>query len=134
PGSHAGDRCVPRHGRTQVGRRAAGGLRGPRGWPAVWRCFRCRRGIPDREEPTMTTPTGPAGLIPGPVVLTSVVPGYAVIPAPTPLTFLNYYDGKFLRASDLRQEQLGIQSMIQLSNQTAGAPGLAYGFDVTLGS
>jgi hypothetical protein len=82
----------------------------------------------------MTTPTGPAGLLPGPVVLTSVVPGYAVIPSPTPLTFLNYYDGKFLRASDLRQEQLGIQSMIQLSNQAAGAPGVAYGFDVTLGS
>jgi hypothetical protein len=27
-----------------------------------------------------------------------------------------------------------MQSMIQLSNQTAGAPGVAYGFDVTLGS
>ena len=82
----------------------------------------------------MSTPTSPTGLLSGPVVLTGVVPGYAVIPSPTPLTFLNYYDGKFLRASDLRQEQLATQSMIELSNQAAATPGVSYGFDVTLGS
>jgi hypothetical protein len=81
----------------------------------------------------MSTPTSPTGQS-GPVVLTGVVPGYAVIPSSTPLTFLNYYDGKFLQASDLRQEQLAVQSMIQLSNRAAAAPGPGYGFDVTLGS
>ena len=82
----------------------------------------------------MSTPPSPTGLFSGPVVLTGVVPGYAVIPLPTPLTFLNYYDGKFLQTSDLRQEQLATLSMIQLSNQAAGTPGPSYGFDVTLGS
>jgi hypothetical protein len=82
----------------------------------------------------MSTPTGPIGQLSGPVVLTGVVPGYAIIPSPTPLTFLNYYDGKFLQASDLRQEQLAMQSMIELSNQAAGTPGPSYGFDITLGS
>jgi hypothetical protein len=82
----------------------------------------------------MSTPTSPIGQLSGPVVLTGVMPGYAVIPSPTPLTFLNYYDGKFLRASDLRQEQLAMQNMIQLSNQAAGTPGPSYGFDLTLGS
>jgi len=82
----------------------------------------------------MSMQTGPIGQLPGPVILTDVVPGYAIIPSPTPLTFLNYYDGKFLRASDLRQEQLGMQNMIELSNQAAGTPGVTYGFDVTLGS
>jgi hypothetical protein len=82
----------------------------------------------------MSTPTSPIGQLSGPVVLTGVVPGYAVIPSPTPLTFLNYYDGKFLQASDLRQEQLAMQSMIELSNQAAGTPGPSYGFDITLGS
>jgi hypothetical protein len=81
----------------------------------------------------MSTPTSPIGQLSGPVVLTGVVPGYAVIPSPTPLTFLNYYDGKFLQASDLRQEQLAMQSMIELSNQAAGTPGPSYGFDITLG-
>jgi len=82
----------------------------------------------------MSTPTSPVGQFSGPVVLTGVVPGYAVIPSPTPLTFLNYYDGKFLQASDLRREQLAMQSMIELSNQAAGTPGPSYGFDITLGS
>jgi hypothetical protein len=82
----------------------------------------------------MSTPTTPIGQLSGPVVLTGVVPGYAVIPSPTPLTFLNYYDGKFLQASDLRQEQLAMQSMIELSSQAAGTPGPSYGFDLTLGS
>ncbi len=82
----------------------------------------------------MSTPTSPIGQFSGPVILTGVVPGYAVIPSPTPLTFLNYYDGKFLQASDLRQEQLAMQSMIELSSQAAGTPGPSYGFDITLGS
>jgi hypothetical protein len=78
--------------------------------------------------------SGPIGQLPSPVILTGQTPGYAIIPSPTPLTFLNYYDGKFLRASDLRQEQLGMQNMIELSNQAAGTPGAVYGFDVRPGS
>ncbi len=80
------------------------------------------------------TSTGSVAGLSGPVVLTGVVPGYAVIPATTPLTFLNYYDGKFLRASDLTQEQLALRSLVGLSNQAAATPGVTYGFDVAISS
>ncbi len=69
----------------------------------------------------------------GPVVLTGTAAGYAVVPVPTPLTFLNYYDGKFLRASDLDQEQLAQRALVRLSN-VAGGAGVVSGFDVSLGS
>ena len=41
----------------------------------------------------------------GPLVLVTSESGVTVIPQPTPLTRLNYFDGKFLRASDLKAEQ-----------------------------
>ena len=66
-------------------------------------------------------------------MLTGTVAGYAVVPVPTPLTFLNYYDGKFLRASDLDQEQLAQRALVRLSN-VAGGAGVVSGFDVSLGS
>ena len=69
----------------------------------------------------------------GPIVLPAATPGYTVIPAPTPLTFLNYYDGKFLRAADLRQEQQAQRALVELSNR-AGGFGVAYGLDVARGS
>ena len=69
----------------------------------------------------------------GPVVLTGTATGYAVVPVPTPLTFLNYYDGKFLRASDLDQEQLAQRALVRLSN-VAGGAGVVSGFDVSLGT
>lgn len=58
--------------------------------------------------------------------------GVVVIPAGTPLTRLNYFDGKFLRASDLKAEQEYLRQLVRQSNQ-AGGPGVAYGYDVTLG-
>ena len=58
--------------------------------------------------------------------------GVVVIPAGTPLTRLNYFDGKFLRASDLTAEQEYLRQLVWQSNQ-AGGPGVAYGYDVTLG-
>ncbi|HEX5081241.1 MAG TPA: hypothetical protein VFY40_04285 [Blastocatellia bacterium] len=58
--------------------------------------------------------------------------GVVVIPAGTPLTRLNYFDGKFLRASDLKTEQEYLRQLVRQSNQ-AGGPGVVHGYDVTLG-
>lgn len=59
--------------------------------------------------------------------------GFEEIPATTILTRLNYYDGKFLRADDLRLEQDYHRSVAELGAR-AGGSGLAYGFDVSLAS
>ena len=67
----------------------------------------------------------------GPLVLVTQQNGVTVIPQPTPLTRLNYFDGKFLRASDLSAEQLYLRRLVDLSNQ-AGAPGVAHGFNLSL--
>jgi hypothetical protein len=67
----------------------------------------------------------------GPFVLATRQSGITVIPAGTPLTRLNYFDGKFLRASDLQAEQDYIRRLVELSNQ-AGAHGVANGFSVSL--
>src|SRR5262249_16271859 len=56
--------------------------------------------------------------------------GINIIPASTPLTRLNYFDGKFLRASDLTAEQRYLRALVEQSN-CAGGHGLAYGFNVT---
>jgi hypothetical protein len=55
--------------------------------------------------------------------------GITLIPNPTGLTRLNYYDGKFLRADDLSAEQKYLRTLVQLSNR-AGGPGVVYGFDL----
>ena len=65
------------------------------------------------------------------LVLVSKQNGIVIIPAATPLTRLNYFDGKFLRASDLKAEQDYLRKLVRLSNQ-AGGYGVAHGFDVTL--
>jgi len=57
--------------------------------------------------------------------------GITLIPAGTPLTRLNYFDGKFLRAEDLRAEQTYLRRLVQLSNQAGGA-GVVHGFELTL--
>jgi len=57
--------------------------------------------------------------------------GIPLIQTGTPLTRLNYFDGKFLRASDLQGEQNYFRELVALSNQAGGA-GVVYGFDVTL--
>src|SRR5436190_1979619 len=66
------------------------------------------------------------------LVLVSKQNGIVVIPAETPLTRLNYFDGKFLRASDLKAEQDYLRQLVRLSNQADGS-GVAHGFDVRLG-
>src|SRR5437763_6163463 len=58
--------------------------------------------------------------------------GLALIPRDTPLTRLNYFDGKFLRAADLKAEQDYVRHLVEKSNQTGG-PGVAHGFDLKLG-
>lgn len=60
------------------------------------------------------------------------VPGLTIAPGATPLTRLNYFDGKFLRAKDLKLEQDGQRRLVQLSN-IAGGYGLVHGFDTALG-
>jgi hypothetical protein len=67
------------------------------------------------------------------LVLVNQTSGVTIIPQPTPLTRLNYFDGKFLRASDLKAEQNYLRQLVQQSNQ-AGGVGIAHGFDVTAGT
>src|SRR5262245_1918990 len=60
-------------------------------------------------------------------------PGLEQIPGKTILTRLNYYDGKFLRADDLRLEQDYLRRLVELEARASGS-GVDYGFDVKLGS
>ncbi|MFO7563727.1 MAG: hypothetical protein R6X02_13870 [Enhygromyxa sp.] len=59
------------------------------------------------------------------------VPGLTIAPSTTPLTRLNYFDGKFLRASDLQLEQDAQRRLVHLSN-LAGGFGVVHGFDTSL--
>ena len=59
--------------------------------------------------------------------------GVTVIDPSTPLRRLNYFDGKFLRASDFDVEQSYLRELVALSNQGIG-PGVVYGYDTILGS
>lgn len=66
------------------------------------------------------------------LVLLGKQSGWTLIPGDTPLTRLNYFDGKFLRAADLKAEQDYLRNLVQLSNAADG-PGVTHGFDLTLG-
>ena len=66
------------------------------------------------------------------LTLQSATVGYPHVPASTLLTRLNYFDGKFLRAEDLRTEQEYHRRHVELSNRGGGA-GVVEGFDVTKG-
>lgn len=68
-----------------------------------------------------------------PLVVVGTGTGVTLIPSPTQLTRLNYFDGKFLRAEDLSAEQNYLRSLVQLSNQAGGA-GVVHGFDTRLGA
>jgi hypothetical protein len=57
--------------------------------------------------------------------------GQTIVTAGSPLTRLNYFDGKFLRADDLRREQTYFRQLVQFSNQGLG-PGVVYGMDTVL--
>lgn len=65
------------------------------------------------------------------IVLAGAPSGHTVIPAPTVLTRLNYYDGKYLRAADLSLEQQYLRGLVALGNQAGGA-GVVHGFDLVL--
>src|SRR5882724_142500 len=67
-----------------------------------------------------------------PLVLVGRQTGLTIIPAQTPLTRLNYFDGKFLRAVDLQTEQNYLRQLTNLSNQANGF-GVVNGFNLTLG-
>ena len=58
--------------------------------------------------------------------------GDVLISPHTPLSRLNYFDGKFLKAADLELEQRYLRSLVALSNQGLGW-GVVYGFDTTGG-
>lgn len=65
------------------------------------------------------------------LVLAGGTSGLVVVPQPTALTRLHYFDGKLLRADDLDREQQYLRSLVHLSNQ-AGGSGAVHGFDVAL--
>lgn len=65
------------------------------------------------------------------VVLTGAVDGYAVVPAATPLTRLNFFDGRRLTGPDLRAEQQAGRELTFALGRTGGQ-GVAHGLDVTL--
>jgi hypothetical protein len=65
------------------------------------------------------------------VVLLAQAQGIALIPRPTALTRLNYFDGKFLRASDMTAEQEYHRRAQQLTAQ-AGGSGVVNGFELRL--
>ena len=68
---------------------------------------------------------------PDTVVLLTQAAGIALIPKPTPLTRLNYFDGKFLRAADLQAEQEYHRRLQQMAT-SAGGSGVVHGFDLQL--
>ena len=57
--------------------------------------------------------------------------GQVVIDKSSALTRLNYFDGKFLRAPDLQQEQAALLSQVRLASQAAGG-GVVHGFNCIL--
>lgn len=63
------------------------------------------------------------------VVLLQQAAGIALIPKPTVLTRLNYFDGKFLRADDLQAEQEYHRRLQQLATR-AGGSGVVNGFEL----
>ncbi len=65
------------------------------------------------------------------IVLVGADNGVVVVTSDTPLKRLNYFDGKFLRAEDMRAEQEYLRTLVQLSNR-AGGPGIVNGYDTTL--
>ena len=73
-----------------------------------------------------------AGKTNGAFVMIEGLGGFTVIPSPSPLTRLHYFDGMFLRAQHFKLEQDYLRGLIALANQAGGA-GVVHGFDCTLG-
>lgn len=55
--------------------------------------------------------------------------GLTIIPTGTPLTRLNFFDGKFLRADDFRLEQSYERALVALTARGAGS-GVVHGFEL----
>jgi hypothetical protein len=66
------------------------------------------------------------------IELAALKAGEALLSVPSPLTRLNYFDGKLLRADDLKVEQSYVRTLVALANQAGGA-GVVHGYDVELG-
>ena len=66
------------------------------------------------------------------LVLVDATNGITVIPQLSELRRLNWFDGKLLRADDLRVEQDHVRSLVRRANR-AGGHGVVEGFTVTLG-
>lgn len=69
------------------------------------------------------------GSLTGPVVLGSQPDGTPVVPDPTPLTRLHFFDGRLLKGDDLTVEQDAERALAMLIAQSGG-PGIAWGLDV----
>src|SRR5437763_14948146 len=67
------------------------------------------------------------------MVLLGRYDGITIVSTPTRLTRLNYFDGRLLRAENLRAEQQYLRDLNSLSNQGGGA-GVVGGFDVSQSS
>ena len=78
----------------------------------------------------MTGTTSPNG---DGLVLVDATNGITVIPQLSELRRLNWFDGKLLRADDLRVEQDHVRGLVRRANR-AGGHGIVEGFTVTLGS
>ena len=57
--------------------------------------------------------------------------GITIVPQPTPLTRLHYFDGKYLRAEHLTREQDYLRTLVHLAN-LAGGTGVVHGYDTVL--
>src|SRR6266516_5952924 len=76
----------------------------------------------------MATPTTMLTLVSDPTRI-----GLTVIPTSTPLTRLNFFDGKFLRADDLRLDQDYGRLLVSLAVRGGGS-GIVHGFELEGGS
>jgi len=69
---------------------------------------------------------------PGVLVLVDQTRGVTLIPQLAELRRLNWFDGKLLRADDLRVEQDHVRALVRRANQAGGA-GVVHGFTCALG-
>ncbi|MFV0260688.1 MAG: hypothetical protein ACK5PP_19810 [Acidimicrobiales bacterium] len=67
---------------------------------------------------------------PNHTVLTGRLDGVGVVPTRTPLTRLNYFDGRFLRAEDLQLDQAYGRALATQINRANGT-GVVHGFEVS---
>lgn len=65
------------------------------------------------------------------VIASGSAQGHVVINKYSPLRRLNYFDGKFIRAPDMIEEQQALLNQIRLGNRAGGA-GVVHGYDCTL--